>query len=290
MARGRRPGRTLRERLTALADRRRAPRRGRAAPAAPRRRDAAPAVRGGRLRRLLLPPSTTPTNLGRMFRPDCRAADRRTGSTCRSATTAAPAPSCVSGHRRRPPAGQRKAPTDDGADVRPVAAARHRGRGRLRRRRRRRARHAGAGGATSPSTSSASAWSTTGPPATCRPGSTCPLGPFLGKSFAHLGLAVGRAAGRAGGRPGRPRRRRTRRRCPTSTTPAQPWGLDIDLEVRLERRRSSRCPPFAAMYWTPAQQLAHMTVNGASLRTGDLYALRHGLAARSASSAARSSS
>ena len=31
-------------------------------------------------------------------------------------------------------------------------------------------------------------------------------------------------------------------------------------------------PPFAAMYWTPAQQLAHLTVNGASLRTGDLYA------------------
>jgi fumarylacetoacetase len=26
------------------------------------------------------------------------------------------------------------------------------------------------------------------------------------------------------------------------------------------------------MYWTPAQQLAHMTVNGASLRTGDLFA------------------
>ena len=26
------------------------------------------------------------------------------------------------------------------------------------------------------------------------------------------------------------------------------------------------------MYWSPAQQLAHMTVNGASLRTGDLYA------------------
>jgi len=25
------------------------------------------------------------------------------------------------------------------------------------------------------------------------------------------------------------------------------------------------------MYWTPAQMLAHMTVNGASLRTGDLY-------------------
>jgi fumarylacetoacetase len=25
------------------------------------------------------------------------------------------------------------------------------------------------------------------------------------------------------------------------------------------------------MYWTPAQQLAHLTSNGASLRTGDLY-------------------
>jgi len=31
-------------------------------------------------------------------------------------------------------------------------------------------------------------------------------------------------------------------------------------------------PPFAQMYWTPDQQLAHLTVNGASLRTGDLYA------------------
>jgi fumarylacetoacetase len=25
------------------------------------------------------------------------------------------------------------------------------------------------------------------------------------------------------------------------------------------------------MYWTPGQQLAHLTVNGASLRTGDLF-------------------
>jgi fumarylacetoacetase len=25
------------------------------------------------------------------------------------------------------------------------------------------------------------------------------------------------------------------------------------------------------MYWTPAQQLAHLTSNGAALRTGDLY-------------------
>ena len=31
-------------------------------------------------------------------------------------------------------------------------------------------------------------------------------------------------------------------------------------------------PPFASMYWTADQMLAHLTVNGASLRTGDLYA------------------
>nr|MBA3234249.1 fumarylacetoacetate hydrolase family protein [Propionibacteriales bacterium] len=31
-------------------------------------------------------------------------------------------------------------------------------------------------------------------------------------------------------------------------------------------------PPFAGMYWTPAQQLAHLSANGASLRTGDLFA------------------
>ena len=28
----------------------------------------------------------------------------------------------------------------------------------------------------------------------------------------------------------------------------------------------------ATTYWTPAQMLAHLTVNGASLRTGDLFA------------------
>jgi fumarylacetoacetase len=49
------------------------------------------------------------------------------------------------------------------------------------------------------------------------------------------------------------------------------WGLDLALEVRLNGHAVSR-PPFATMYWTPAQMLAHMTVNGASTRTGDLYA------------------
>ena len=49
------------------------------------------------------------------------------------------------------------------------------------------------------------------------------------------------------------------------------WGLDLALEVRLSGQVVSR-PPFATMYWTPAQMLAHMTVNGASTRTGDFYA------------------
>ncbi len=48
-------------------------------------------------------------------------------------------------------------------------------------------------------------------------------------------------------------------------------GLDLALAVEWNGERVSE-PPFATMYWTPAQQLAHLTVNGASLRTGDLYA------------------
>ena len=50
-----------------------------------------------------------------------------------------------------------------------------------------------------------------------------------------------------------------------------PWGLDLALEVRLNGQLVAR-PPFATMYWTPAQMLAHLTVNGASTRTGDLFA------------------
>ena len=48
------------------------------------------------------------------------------------------------------------------------------------------------------------------------------------------------------------------------------WGLDIDFEVSINGQLVSR-PPYSSMYWSPAQMLAHMTVNGASLRTGDLF-------------------
>ncbi|MGZ6803017.1 MAG: fumarylacetoacetate hydrolase family protein, partial [Nocardioidaceae bacterium] len=50
-----------------------------------------------------------------------------------------------------------------------------------------------------------------------------------------------------------------------------PAGLDLDLEVELDGVTVTR-PPYASMYWSPAQMLAHLTVNGASLRTGDLFA------------------
>ena len=48
-------------------------------------------------------------------------------------------------------------------------------------------------------------------------------------------------------------------------------GLDLHLSVEWNGVEVSR-PPFATLYWTPAQQLAHMTSNGDTLRTGDLFA------------------
>jgi fumarylacetoacetase len=96
-----------------------------------------------------------------------------------------------------------------------------------------------------------------------------PLGPFLGKSFATsisawvLPLAALDAA---------------RIPAPVQDPPVldylagdDRYGYHLAITVEWNGEVVSR-PPFAAMYWTPAQQLAHLTVNGASLRTGDLYA------------------
>jgi fumarylacetoacetase len=49
------------------------------------------------------------------------------------------------------------------------------------------------------------------------------------------------------------------------------FSYDITLAVEWNGTMVSR-PPFRGLYWTPAQQLAHLTVNGTGLRTGDLYA------------------
>jgi fumarylacetoacetase len=96
-----------------------------------------------------------------------------------------------------------------------------------------------------------------------------PLGPFLGKSFATTMSAwVTPLAALEHARVPAPEQdpqvlpylRETGR-----------YGYDLALTVDWNGTPVSH-PPFRAVYWTPAQQLAHLTVNGASLRTGDLYA------------------
>jgi len=96
-----------------------------------------------------------------------------------------------------------------------------------------------------------------------------PLGPFLGKSFATtispwiLPLAALRDA--------RVRPPSRDMRLLGYLTEIADWGLDIDFEVQLNGHVISR-PPYATMFWSPAQMLAHMTVNGARARCGDLFA------------------
>lgn len=96
-----------------------------------------------------------------------------------------------------------------------------------------------------------------------------PLGPFLGKSFATsvspwiVPLDALDAAWTT------PPARDPEPLPYLADTGKQ--GLDLNLTVRLNGCLIST-PPFASMYWTGAQMLAHMTVNGASTRTGDLYA------------------
>lgn len=96
-----------------------------------------------------------------------------------------------------------------------------------------------------------------------------PLGPFLGKSFltSVSPWVVPLAALKAARIP--PPARDSKPLHHLDDTGLNP-GLDITLEVMLNGQVISR-PPFSAMYWTAAQQLAHLTSNGASLRAGDLY-------------------
>ncbi|WP_296602674.1 fumarylacetoacetate hydrolase family protein [Nocardioides sp.] len=96
-----------------------------------------------------------------------------------------------------------------------------------------------------------------------------PLGPFLGKSFATsispwvTPLAALDAAWvELPGQDPEPL---------PYLGPGATRGLDIDVEIEVNGEVVSR-PPYRTMYWSPAQMLAHLTVNGASLRTGDLFA------------------
>ncbi|MET7770749.1 fumarylacetoacetase [Nocardia sp. NPDC005366] len=96
-----------------------------------------------------------------------------------------------------------------------------------------------------------------------------PLGPFLGKSF-----ATSMAAWIT------PLSALESARIPLPDQHPEPlpylretenWGLDIAISVSWNGTLVST-PPYARMYWSPAQMLAHLTVNGAATRTGDLYA------------------
>jgi fumarylacetoacetase len=96
-----------------------------------------------------------------------------------------------------------------------------------------------------------------------------PLGPFLGKSFATSvsawitpldALAMARVPVPPIGHELLP--------YLVEDTPA---GLDLRLTVTWNGSVVTR-PRFADMSWSCAQQLAHMTVNGATVRPGDLFA------------------
>jgi fumarylacetoacetase len=99
---------------------------------------------------------------------------------------------------------------------------------------------------------------------------TVPLGPFLAKAFAtSVSPWVVPLDALSGARTAPPARDPVP--LPYLRDDADPWGLDLSLTVRINGCLVSE-PPFATMYWTPAQMLAHLTSGGAPVRTGDLYA------------------
>ena len=98
-----------------------------------------------------------------------------------------------------------------------------------------------------------------------------PLGPFLGKSFATTVSAwVTPLAALASARVPLPRQ--DPQPLPyLRGTPDEMFGLDVRYEVRVNDTVVAT-PRHTDMYWSPVQMLAHLAVNGASLRDGDLFA------------------
>jgi fumarylacetoacetase len=101
-----------------------------------------------------------------------------------------------------------------------------------------------------------------------------PLGPFLGKAFATSvaawitpleALEPFRVSGREQDPAPLPNLRSE-----------QPWALDLDLAVELATAASDRetisKTSARGLYWSAAQQLAHVTHGGAVVRAGDLFA------------------
>ena len=207
------------------------------------------------------------TNVGRLFRPDAEPLPPNwrhlpVGYHGRAGTVVVERDADPPPARAAPRAGRRR------AGLRPERAPGHRARAGLRRRRAERARRAGGRGATRSTTSSACCWSTTGARATCRRGSTARSGPFLAKSFATsvaawvtpLEAVLDRRVAAPAQEP-----------APLPYLREDPWALDLDLEIELNGTVVARTNA-RHLYWSAAQQLAHMTVNGASLSVGDLFA------------------
>jgi fumarylacetoacetase len=93
-----------------------------------------------------------------------------------------------------------------------------------------------------------------------------PLGPFLGKSFATSispWVVPLSELPRVPASPQEPE--------PLDYLRTEPWAYDIDLEVVLNGETISSTNT-RHLYWNVEQQVAHLTSNGASLRTGDLLA------------------
>ena len=94
-----------------------------------------------------------------------------------------------------------------------------------------------------------------------------PLGPFLGKAFAtSMSAWVVPIWALEGARVPGPRQ---------EPPPAahlrgeEPWNFDVDLEVALNGSRISSVNA-SGLYWSAAQQLAHLASGGAVVRPGDL--------------------
>jgi fumarylacetoacetase len=99
-----------------------------------------------------------------------------------------------------------------------------------------------------------------------------PLGPFLGKSFAtSISAWVVPFEAFAGAEVDLPGQDPAVLPYLQGETDRDAFGLDLHLEVRINDTVVSS-PEYRDMYWSPAQMLAHLTVNGASLRDGDLFA------------------
>ncbi len=96
-----------------------------------------------------------------------------------------------------------------------------------------------------------------------------PLGPFLGKSFAtSISAWVVPMAALEAARV--PLQQNDPEPLPYLVGSIQPSTIDVHLHVRLNGQVVAE-PEYRDMYWAPEQMLAHQSVNGASLRTGDLF-------------------